>query len=56
MNKYKINDMLIRIKEKKQTVRAKYVVVLSMQKRTPLFLMESSSKLPANFSREIRRK
>ena len=37
MNKYKINDMLIRIKEKEQTVRAKYVVVLSMQNAHPYF-------------------
>ena len=31
MNKYKINSMLIHVKEKEQTVRANYVVVLSMQ-------------------------
>ena len=31
MNKYKINSMPIHVKEKEQTVRANYVVVLSMQ-------------------------
>ena len=29
MNKYKINPLLIHVKEKEQTMRANYVVVLS---------------------------
>ena len=37
MNKYKINPMLIYVKEKEQTVRANYVVVLSMQNAHPYF-------------------
>ena len=37
MNKYKINPMLIHVKEKEQTVRANYVVVLSMQNAHPYF-------------------
>ena len=32
MNKYKINLMLIHVKEREQSVHANYVVVLSMQK------------------------
>ena len=35
MKKYKINPMLIHVKEKEQTVRANYVVVLSMQNAHP---------------------
>ena len=53
MNKYKINSLLIHAKEKKKTVHANYVVVLSMQ-NTPVFWMESSSWFPANFAQEIR--
>ena len=37
MIKYKINPMLIHFKEKEQTVRANYVVVLSMQNTLPYF-------------------
>ena len=37
MNKYKINPLLIHIKEKEQTMRASYVVVLSMQNAHPYF-------------------
>ena len=37
MNKYKINPMLIHVKETEQTMRANYVVVLSMQNAHPYF-------------------
>ena len=37
MNKYKINPMLIHIKEKEQTVRENYVVPLCMQNAHPHF-------------------
>ena len=37
MNKYKINPMLICVKEKERTVRANYVVCLSMQNAHPYF-------------------
>ena len=37
MNKYKINPLLIHVKEKEQTMRANYVVVLSMQNAHPYF-------------------
>ena len=35
MNKYKINDLRIHVNEKEHTMRANYVVVLSMQNAHP---------------------
>ena len=37
MNKHKIYPMLIHVKEKEQTERANYVVVLSIQNTHPYF-------------------
>ena len=37
MNKYKINPILIHVKEKEQNTRTNYVVVLSMQNEYPYF-------------------
>ena len=37
MNKYKINSLHIPVKEKEQTVRANYTVVLNMQNAHPYF-------------------
>ena len=37
MNKYKINLLLIHVEEKEHTMRANYVVVLSMQNAHPYF-------------------
>ena len=37
MNRYKIYPLLIHVKEKDQTVRANYAVVLSMQNAHPYF-------------------
>ena len=37
MNKYKINPLLIHVKENKQTMRVNYVVVLSLQNARPYF-------------------
>ena len=37
MNRYDINHMLIHAIEKEQTVRANYVVVLTMQNTHPYF-------------------
>ena len=54
MNKYEINHVLIHVKEKQQTVRANYVVVLTMQNAHPYFEWNHLLDTPANFSREIR--
>ena len=49
MNKYKINPMLIYVKEKEQTVRANYVVVLAMLNTHPYFEWNLLLDTPANF-------
>ena len=54
MNKYKINPMLIHVKEKEQTVRANCVVVLAMLNAHPYFEWNLLLDTPAIFSREIR--
>ena len=50
MNKYEINPMLIHVKEEEQTVRAYYVVVLTMQNAYPYFEWNRLLDTTANFS------
>ena len=56
MNKYEINPMLIHVKEREQTVRANYVVVLTMQNTHPYFEWNRLLDATANFSQEIKMK
>ena len=56
MNKYEINPMLIHVKENEQTVRANYVVVLTMQNTHPYFEWNRLLDTTANFSQEIKMK
>ena len=46
--------MLIHVEEKEQTVRANYVVVLTMQNAHPYFEWDRLLDTPVNFSRQIR--
>ena len=54
MNKYEIYPMPIHVKEKEQTMRVNYVMVLTMQNAHPYFEWNRLLDTPANFSREIR--
>ena len=56
MNKYEIYPMLIHVKEKEQTVRANYVVILTIQNTHPYFEWNRLLDTLANFSLEIRLK